>query len=280
MKAPLLLLAILGAFLGASLLATLAALRPPRLAGSLGPADVGLAVEEVTVRASDGVALAGWLAVRPNTPALVLLHGYPADKADLLPLAAALAPRFTVLLMDLRYFGRSGGRLTTLGLREPDDLSRAVDLLAARGLGPIGAFGFSLGGSVALLAAARDPRLRAVAAYAPFADLRDLARDLYRWLWLLRYPVVELMRGWAWLLLGADVAAVSPVTAAARLAVPVLLIASRADEQIPFAHAERLAAALRGNPRAETLLLAAGRHGELGPGFAARLADFFACALR
>src|SRR5438046_2249802 len=93
----------------------------------------------------DGLKLAAWLVPRPGAPAVILLHGYPADKADMLPIAARLAPRFTVLLLDQRYFGRSEGRLTTLGFRERRDLGRAVDFLATRGVGAVGVFGFSLG---------------------------------------------------------------------------------------------------------------------------------------
>jgi pimeloyl-ACP methyl ester carboxylesterase len=271
---------IAGGFLVLSLASFWLAVRPPRIAVPLRPDEFRLAVEEVTVTAADGVKLAGWLAARPGAPALVLLHGYPAEKADLLPLAAALAPRFTVLLLDQRYFGASGGRATTIGFRERGDLRRAIDLLAARGFREVGVFGLSLGGAVALLAAAEDSRIRAVAAYAPFADLRSLAHDLYGWLWVLKYPFVWLLRGWSLVFFGHDITAVSPERAAATLAVPVLLVASRADEQIPYAHAERLSRALARNPRAELVTMDRGRHGELPPGFAARLAGFFLLYVR
>src|SRR5207244_12893906 len=118
----------------------------------------------------------------PGARAVSLLQGCPGHKAGMLPIAAGLAPRFTVLLLDQRYFGRSEGRLTTLGFRERRDLGRAVDFLAARGFGPVGVFGFSLGGAVALLAAAEDPRIRAAAAYAPFADPTLLGPALSAWL--------------------------------------------------------------------------------------------------
>lgn len=248
-----------------SLIAFWLAVRPPRLAIPLRPEDFNLRVEEVTITAADGVRLAAWLLPRPGAPAVVLLHGYPAEKGDLLPLAAALEPFFTVLLVDLRSFGRSGGRVTTLGFRERGDLRRALDLLEARGAGAIGVFGLSLGGAVAILTAAEDPRIRAVAAYAPFADLRALGLELYAPLSILRYPLVELMRVWARLFLSVDITRPTPLGAAARLRMPVLLIHSREDDQIPFAHAERLARALGANPAAEFQFLARGRHGELGP---------------
>ena len=266
---------LVAGFVGVSLLVFWLAVRPPRLTVPLAPRDFGLAVEDVAITTDDGLRLAAWLVARPGAPAVVLLHGYPADRADMLPIAAGLASRFTVFLLDQRYFGRSEGRLTTLGFRERRDLGRAVDFLAARGFGPVGVFGFSLGGAVALLAAAEDPRIRAAAAYAPFADLTLLGHELYAWLWLLKYPLVGMTRVWARLFLGHDITRPAPVEAAARLAVPVLLIASREDEQIAFAHAERLRAALAANPRAEFLFIAHGRHGALPPDFEARLARFF-----
>jgi uncharacterized protein len=269
-----------GAFVALSLVSFWLAVRPPRIAVPLAPGDFGLTVETVTIAADDGVKLAAWLLPRAGAPAVILLHGYPAEKADLLPIAHALAPRFTVLLLDQRYFGGSGGRATTLGLRERRDLSRAIDFLAARGFNQVGVFGLSLGGAVALLAAADDARIRAVAAYAPFADLRALAFDLYGWLWYLKYPFVGLLRGWSLVFFGHDITAVSPERAAAAIKVPVLLVASREDEQIPFAHAERLRRALAGNARTEFIFTDRGRHGELPRGFDASLARFFLLYVR
>jgi uncharacterized protein len=271
---------VVGAFVLLSLVSFWLAVRPPRVAIPLRPEDFGLAVEAVTITADDGVKLAAWLLPRPGAPAVVLLHGYPAEKADMLPIAAALAPRFTILLLDQRYFGKSGGRVTTIGFRERGDLRRAIDFLAARGVREVGVFGFSLGGAVALLTAAEDSRIRAVAAYAPFADLRMLGHELYGWLWVLKYPFVGLLRGWSLLFLGHDITAVSPERAAAVLSIPVLLIASREDEQIPFHHAERLRQALARNAQAEFVMMDHGRHGEPPAGFPARLAQFFLLYVR
>lgn len=266
---------VAGALVLASLLAFWLAVHPPRLTIPLRPHDVGLSVEDVTVLTDDGLRLAAWLTGAPGGAAVVLLHGYPANKADMLPLAAALAPRFTTLLLDQRYFGASEGRVTTLGHRERRDLARAIDVLEARGVRTVGVFGFSYGGAVALLAAAEDPRIRAVVAYAPFADLAALAHDLYRWLWVLRYPFVGLTRLWSRMFLGADITRPSPEQAAARLTIPVWLVASRDDEQIPPHHAERLAGVLAANPRAEVDLSLDGRHGALPADFGQRLARYF-----
>jgi fermentation-respiration switch protein FrsA (DUF1100 family) len=129
------------------------------------------------------------------------------------------------------------------------------------------------------MGAAEDARIRAVAAYAPFADLRMLGREIYGWLWLAKYPFVELMVLWGRLLLGVDLASASPVAAAARLEVPLLIVASREDEQISFRHAEVLAAALPDPARVELAVMPRGRHGELAPDFGPRLGRFLSTHL-
>ena len=270
---------VVAAFVALSLVSFWLAVRPPRLTIPLTPAQFNLAVEEVTIRTSGGLRLSAWLSSTLDAPAIVLLHGYPAEKADMLPLAAALARRFTVLLVDLRYFGRSEGRVTTLGFRERDDLRQAIDDLARRGFDRVGVFGFSLGGAIAIMTAVDEPRIAAVAAYSPFADLGMLAHELYAWMGPLRYPFVSLMRLWSRLFLGADVTAFPPVAAAARLSIPVYLIASRDDEQIPFRHAERLREALAANSRAEFEFMDRGRHGVMAPDVEQRLEQFFLRAL-
>src|SRR5206468_4780963 len=124
------------------------------------------------------------------------------------------------------------------------------------------------------------PRTRTVAAYARFAHLRSLGYELSGWLWYLKYPLVGLVRGWSLLFFVHDITAVSPERAAAAISVPVLLVASREDEQIPFEHAERLRRALARDTRNEFVFTEHGRHGELPSGFHASLARFFLLYVR
>jgi fermentation-respiration switch protein FrsA (DUF1100 family) len=111
-------------------------------------------------------------------------------------------------------------------------------------------------------------------AWAPFSDVRVLGREVYRIFWLLKYPLVELMVLWGRVFLGVDITRPSPEMAAARLTIPVLIAASRDDEQIPFAHAERLQRAMAGNPRAE-FSFGTGLHNDRADDFDRRLVEFF-----
>jgi pimeloyl-ACP methyl ester carboxylesterase len=131
------------------------------------------APEQVAVTARDGVRLHSWLFCSPTARAsVIVLHGHGGNKHACLPLARMLYPDYNVLIPDLRGHGESDGLRTTIGYEERLDVQGAVDLLEARGLGPVGIFGMSMGGATAILAAAEDPRIAAVVADSPFARLR------------------------------------------------------------------------------------------------------------
>ncbi|OHA09408.1 MAG: hypothetical protein A3B37_02500 [Candidatus Sungbacteria bacterium RIFCSPLOWO2_01_FULL_59_16] len=256
--------------------------RPGKAALGGTPEQYFLNAERVSVTAADRVRLSGWLiprAERSGNTAIILLHGYPAAKSDLLPLAAAMHPHFATLLLDMRYFGESGGRMTTLGFRERKDIQKAVDLLASRGYAKIGVFGVSLGGAVGFMAAAEDARIGAVAAYAPFSDLGSMADETYGRFGPLRIVLTEPMFLWARLFFGEDPRIVSPFSVAPGFAKPVFLVHNRPDEQISFRNAQRLEVALRGNPYAEFYFPESGGHQDIPADLYPRLIDFFSRSL-
>ncbi len=265
----------LGGFILVSLLSFFLAIRPPRIDVGRKPESFGLHAEEITLTAPDGTALSAWWIPGETKRTVIFLHGYPAEKSDMLSLAAPLAPYFSLLLLDLRYFGKSGGAFSTLGLKERRDIKAALDFLKTRGAVTIGVFGFSLGGATAILAAAEDPRIDAVATYAAFSSHRRIAHEAYGTLGPLKYPLVFLMELWATILFGASPASAAPEDAARGLAIPVLIIHGREDEQISFTHAKRLKESLRANPRAEFYFFEKGLHGELPFDFSLRLNQFF-----
>jgi len=249
----------------------------PTIESGREPVDFNLPTEQVTISSKDGTALDALLLASPSETekVLILLHGYPAEKGDLLPLASTLYPAFSILLLDLRSFGKSEGAYTTLGIRERDDVRVTIDFLETRGYRRIGIFGFSLGGAIALLTAAEDIRVDAVGAYASFASLRTLGHETYRNLWILKYPLVELLNFWSRVWFGTALAKLSPVDAASHISVPVFLIHTKKDEQIPFSHALALTDALEENPDLETYFPDKGLHGELPVDFNTRLKEFF-----
>ena len=132
----------------------------------------GIPFERVTFQNRTGLRIAGWTAIREDAPGTVIFcHGVWANHREMESRAELLWNRgFSVMTFDFQGCGESEGRYTSLGLREVDDLFAAVDYLAARGdAGPLGVVGNSMGGAVAIMAAARDERMRAVVTDGAFA---------------------------------------------------------------------------------------------------------------
>jgi alpha-beta hydrolase superfamily lysophospholipase len=111
----------------------------------------------------------------PDAPGVVVVHGYGSRKenhADFAERCAAAG--MAALAIDLRGHGASGGRADAGML---DDVLAALAELRGRGHARLGLRGSSLGGFLALHAAARDPAVRAVVAVCP-ARPEGLARLL------------------------------------------------------------------------------------------------------
>ncbi len=274
----------LASFIGISFWSAWLTTHPARIESGLTPKNFNLVFEEVSLTTKDGISIAGWFIPSPTTlngalegtlaPAIIILHGYPAEKGDMLSIARNLHKDFNILLIDFRYFGKSGGSFTSLGTKERLDLEAGLDFLESRGFKKIGVFGFSLGGAVAISQATQDPRIAAVASYASFADLTLLGRDMYAYLPVIREALVPLMKFWAKLVWGVDTT-LSPHKAAQDTQTPILIIHTKQDEQIPFRHAELLRDALKNNQHAEFYFPETGLHGELPADFEERVKNFF-----
>ena len=119
-----------------------------------------------------GVTLGGYFfkpqAGVPPYPALILLHGFAGHAHNMAGLArAASANGYAALALSLRGWLGSEGE-SDQGLRQPLDVLAAIDWLAKRPLvdrDRLALVGASMGGQVALLAAAHKPPIKAVASF-------------------------------------------------------------------------------------------------------------------
>jgi alpha-beta hydrolase superfamily lysophospholipase len=112
---------------------------------------------------------------------IVILHGYMMYKETMAPWASELAQAgYRVVLVDLRGHGKSTGDQVTYGKYETKDLIQMLDELKARGLcdEKVGVLGLSYGATLALQWAARDPRVQAVVAIAPYNHPEEAALRL------------------------------------------------------------------------------------------------------
>ncbi|GIK43138.1 MAG: alpha/beta hydrolase [Chloroflexota bacterium] len=137
----------------------------------LTPDDINFNYETVTFTSEDKVTLSGWYIPSRNRAAVILLHGYGANRLEMLTRAEFLARHgYGVLLYDLRGHGESGGTLRTNGWLDVQDVVAALGFLQSReDIDPhrLGILGFSVGGQVALRAAAQNELLKAVGADGP-----------------------------------------------------------------------------------------------------------------
>jgi len=251
----------------------------------------GATREDFEVSAPDGALLRGWK-VRPKNPNgswVLVFHGVADNRVGVAGQSEfLLRSGYSVLMMDARAHGASGGPIATYGWLERNDTRSIIDELvrsegryaheqigsgkwkvlvedkakpvdASHFLVPppgtpahIFALGESMGAGIVLQSAAADPRIEAVVAEAPFANLHEAAYD---YAGLRKYPWLgkTLFAPGTWTLLyrdeklaGFPVAEVSPAKAVASRAFPVLLICDEKDDALPCRHAEMIYAAASG----------------------------------
>jgi len=202
-----------------------------------------------------GIMLKGWLfkTPSPRRGAVIYLHGSADNRASVKNIAQRLVPMgFDVLAYDSRAHGESGGDTCTYGYWEKWDVRKAIDLL---GTDRVVLLGASLGAAVALQAAPEDSRIRAVVAISTFADLASVAR--FRAPWFASEGNIQDAFRMAEAQANFVVDETSPLKAATRTHVPVILIHGDQDPETPMSHSERVHAALTADKR---LIIVKGGH--------------------
>lgn len=243
---------------------------------------------EFDVRAPDGVELRGWKfrAAAPNGDWVLLFHGVSDNRTGVLsPAEFLLRHGYSVVAMDSRAHGESGGAMATYGWKERYDTVAVTNaLLASEHVRHLFALGVSMGAAIALQSAAVEPRIEAVVAEDPFANLREVAYD-YAGLQFSPLLGKTLFRPAVMVAMhsiakdgGFDPDLVSPEKAVAERPFAVLLICGTADHRIPCRHAERIYRAARG-PKELWIVQGAGHAGAFGQApaeYERRVIDFFA----
>ena len=213
-------------------------------------ARTGASKEDFEVRAPDGVTLKGWKvrAREPNGDWIVVLHGVSDNRTGNIGHAEFLLRNgYSVVMMDSRAHGKSGGAMATYGWLERHDTVAIIDALTStEKVRHVGALGVSMGAAVALQSAAIDPRIEAVIAEDPFANLREVTYDYggldispFLGKTLFRPASIAALRQVA-LTGGFTPDDVSPENAVASRAFAVLIICGTRDYRIPCRHAERV----------------------------------------
>ena len=208
------------------------------------PIDAGMDYQDVSIESADGVTLHGWFIVGRSSQVLLFFHGNAGNISHRLDSIRQFRNLgLSVLIIDYRGYGQSGGRTTERGIYHDADAAWRY-LTEDRGIsaGDIVIFGRSLGASVASRLAARQQPL-ALIVESSFTSVPDIAQELYPWLparWLSRlsHATRDYVR---------DVRC------------PVLVVHSRDDEIIPLHHGEAIFASAH---EPKTLLALRGTHND------------------
>ena len=212
-------------------------------------------LQEVSIKASDGVALKGWF-VHPrdyNGNAVVLLHGITDNREGVVGYGHLLLEHgYAVLLPDARRHGESGGELATYGVKESDDIHRWVSWIYAHDPPQcVYGFGESYGAALMLQSLAAESRFCAVAAESPFSTAREMSYErvsgsLHLGPWFgrtLGRPAIWSAVVYARARYGLDLLQPNPLEAVTHSTVPVLLIHGGDDRNIAPRHSQLIAAA-------------------------------------
>jgi alpha-beta hydrolase superfamily lysophospholipase len=246
--------------------------------------------EDFELKTPDNVELRGWKirASQSNGYWVLLFDGVSDNRTGVLgPAEVLLRHGFSVVMMDSRAHGASGGEMATYGWKERyDTVSVTNALCASENVRHLYALGVSMGAAIALQSAAVETRIEAVVAEDPFADLREVSYD---YAGLRIWPLLgeTLFRPAALFGLRAMSEAggfnpddVSPVKAVTERPFAVLLICGTRDDTIPCRHAERIYTAATG--RKELWVVFGARHasalGQDPAGYEKRVISFFESA--
>src|SRR5260221_10554537 len=174
-------------------------------------AAAGATREDYDVKAPDGALLRGWkvLPRNPNGNWVLVFHGVADNRVGVIGQSEfLLRAGYSILMMDARAHGASGGPIATYGWLERHHTRAIIDALfysedhkyviRQMSINPdlpslprptmhLFALGESMGAGIVLQSAAVDPRIEAVVAEAPFANLREASYDyagLRKYPWL------------------------------------------------------------------------------------------------
>lgn len=202
------------------------------------PTDIGLAFAPLKLATADGETLDGWLVPattgRKARGLVLFFHGNAgniAHRLDYLRMFHDLG--FATLIVDYRGYGLSSGSPSEAGTYlDAEAAWRHATQSLGFHPGRIVIFGESLGGGVASRLAV-DQRPGALVLASTFTSVPDLGAELYpvlpiRLLANIRYENLERLP---------------------QVICPILVIHSRNDDIIPFAHGQRLFEAARSNKR-------------------------------
>ncbi|VAW41246.1 hypothetical protein MNBD_CHLOROFLEXI01-3205, partial [hydrothermal vent metagenome] len=168
---------------------------------------------------------------------LIFVHGLGNNRSALLDQAAMLAEQgFGALLFDLRAHGRSQGKQSSWGQQEVADVEAALTFLQQQpevNSDKIGIVGHSMGGAIAIRAAAQLPEIKVVVAESVYTNFAQNQARLTVSFARLPDWTAPIIMPWAEALAGVDSGQLAPLQEVAAISPrPILFIQGGRDKTV------------------------------------------------
>lgn len=254
---------------------------PPCAENGVNPGDYGFVYEDITLPARAGGSFRGYFVPGRNGAAIIVAPALNSGRDGRLREAMLLVRHgYAVFAFESRRCAGMGG--VSLGYKEVNEVVDALDYLVSRpDVDPerIGVFGFSSAGATAIMAAARLPQLKAVAAEGGYGDFAEdsltahLDGSLSSYFQAMFFWSVRQTYG---LLTGLDINLLSPVDVIDQVAPrPILLIYGSREVSLAGAIHQQTAA----GTNAELWIVEGAGHGDYldvtPEAYEAKLVGFF-----
>ncbi|MEO1437676.1 MAG: alpha/beta fold hydrolase [Bacteroidota bacterium] len=194
---------------------------------------------DLTIQSTDGLKLVGQLqrtAVDSVKGCIILVHGIGSCKEYFKALATRINDwGYHALAIDQRAHGESQGRHCTFGAKEKQDIAAWVDYLKTQEniQAPIGIWGQSLGGAVALQSLGSNPALEFGIIESTFSNYQEVVHDYFAYHAGVHWrPFSNYLSGRAGRIAGFDAKTNNPIDDAQQIQQPVLIVHGTADQRI------------------------------------------------
>lgn len=203
---------------------------------------------DVSFKSSNkSIVLNGWFFQTGNSDkTVVLAHSYAKNRLEFGLQTVDIIKQFlgkgyNVLTFDFRNSGKSGGKLTSFGCYEKDDLLGAISYVRQQGSNHMVLMGFSTGAAASILAASESANVDAVIADSSYSNLTAyMQNNLNNLTGLPAFPFNKTTLLAIQLIGGIDTANADPISAISNMkkSTAILLIHGRDDSIIPVKNSE------------------------------------------
>ena len=208
------------------------------------PGEAGLDFDSFSIETNDKLSLKGYfIPKRQAKGCIIMLHGIRAYKEHFIQIAPRVHEKgYSLVLLDNRAHGQSDGDYCTFGVKEKEDVSTLIGYLISQGVKePIGVWGQSLGGAIALQSMAHDGRISFGIVESTFTKFSIIADDYFvrfapfvpKW-----YRSYIIGRGAR--LANFDPVDAQPIVSAGQITQPIFLVHGSIDNRIHVKYASEL----------------------------------------